>query len=84
MTCFGNQALGSGARVGREILRNDHLLHFLGGAMKSDRGHDSLLDEPAGDTISDFHQAASISLRGQSAEEMQIRHFGSRSTSGDA
>lgn len=84
MTYFEDKAQRLGARVGREIPRNDHLLHFQGGAMKSDGPHDGLFDEPAGDTISDFHQAASISLRGQSAEEMPITHFGSRSTSGDA
>lgn len=84
MTISENVALASGAGVGREIPRNDQLLHLRGGAMKRYRGHDSLFDEPAGDTISDFHLAASITLCGQSADEMHPSVIGSRSTSGDA
>ncbi len=84
MTHLAYPALGSGARVGREIPRNDQLLHFQGGAMKSDGRDDGFFDEPAGDTISDFHLAPSITFREQSAEGMPLRDFGSRSTSGEA
>lgn len=84
MKNVGKTGYASGARVGREIPSNDQLLDPQCGAMKRYRGHDSLFDEPAGDSISDFHLAASISLCGQSADEMHPGQIGSRSTSGDA
>lgn len=84
MTISENVALASSAGAGREIPRDDQLLDLRGAAMKRYRERNHPFDEPAGEAVSDFHLATSISLRGQSANEMHPSQIGSRSTSGDA